>query len=268
MHGLIFETSIWLLAGSTRWLRARLELQGVNIQHAWQDHWPRQTNTRLAPALLTHKRRMQITSQTRSYVWSACLVQLASHCFLTITATCSFAFCIAITEPTNMPSMMASKHTQLHCQTVRQKPEHSTQRNMQQTTPTIIAQSFFPAAVFCNCFLNFSICARALESNRRITLRRLWVLACSWAFCVCLQQQPPAFDGQTPRASDAHKPDVLVNATADIFSIKKRSTYMHQHANQRSRTMFLYRKGRPAVNIQQQSSITVEQLPRTYQQPS
>ena len=157
---------------------------------------------------------------------------------------------------------MASKHIQLHCQTVRQKPEHSTQRNMQQTTPPLIARIYIPAAELCNCFLNFSICARALESNRRITLCRLWVLACSWAFCVCLQQQPP------PRASDAHKPDVLVNATADIFSIKKRSTYMHQHANQRSRTMFLYREGRPAVNIQQQSSITVEQLPRTYQQPS
>jgi hypothetical protein len=144
-----------------------------------------------------------------------------------------------------MPSMMASKHIQLHCQTVRQKPEHSTQRNMQQTTPTLTARSFFPATVFCNFFYFFSICARTFKNNRRITLHRLWVLACSWAFCVCLQHQPPAFDGQAPRASDAHKPNVLVNATADIFSIKKRSTYMHQHVQSKVAKNVLVSKRAP-----------------------
>ena len=144
-----------------------------------------------------------------------------------------------------MPSMMASKHTQLHCQTVRQKPEHSTQRNMQQTTPTLIARSFSPAAEFCNFFNFFSICARTFKHNRRITLHRLWVLACSWAFCVCLQHQPPAFDGQAPRASDAHKPNVLVNATADIFSIKKRSRYMRQHVQSKVAKHVLVSKRAP-----------------------
>ena len=74
-----------------------------------------------------------------------------------------------------MPSMMASKHIQLHCQTVRQKPEHSTQRNMQQTTPTLITRSFSPAAVFCNFFYFFQFARERLK-----TIAELLFIGCGF----------------------------------------------------------------------------------------
>ena len=46
MHGLIFETSIWLLAGSTRYLPSQVTIRCVNAQRlralieSLQHHWP------------------------------------------------------------------------------------------------------------------------------------------------------------------------------------------------------------------------------------
>ena len=167
-----------------------------------------------------------------------------------------------------MPSMMASKHIQLHCQTVRQKPEHSTQRNMQQTTPTLITRSFSPAAVFCNFFYFFQFARERLK-----TIAELLFIGCGFwlapglsvfACSINLRRSMGKRRAQATRTS----PMFWSTQLPTSFPLRNGQHTCTNMYNRRSRKMFLYRKGRPAVNIQQQSSITVEQLPCTYQQPS
>ena len=61
MHGLIFETSIWLLAGSTRWLSIvmRVQLTEVNFRNLQPKHL-----------------RIQFDSQSQFYLTSAILTCL------------------------------------------------------------------------------------------------------------------------------------------------------------------------------------------------
>jgi hypothetical protein len=80
-----------------------------------------------------------------------------------------------------MPSMMASKNLHLNCQTAWQKPNQSTQRNVQKTTSFYEPRGGHDAAAKTYASCKFNKKAQTTKRKQQITDSGFWCFFDSWA---------------------------------------------------------------------------------------